>query len=604
MGMQPVIKQREKMMKTTTNKLLSYLFICLIAIPVQGQRTIGMKALPGAEMLFDGSKEMLHEKWTYWEGPRLKAKLPIKWELLDDPLDEGKVMSSNDPAAAGGLYGAADIVSKKKFRDFRLHVEFLIANEGGNSGVYLQNRYEIQVLDGDSTTHGLAAIINETESPYYAYRGLGKWNSYDVQFKAARFKEGKKVSKAQATLYFNGVKVHQNKDINQVWGGPNSGLDGGNEKGKGITDRPGGIKLQAEGHDVLYRNIWIKELELGDEDTDFELIEEKANLYPGENWVKVDKPEDLGYSTAKLKEAEAYANTIHTAATTIIVDGKILYEWGEVKKKYMTHSIRKSFLSALYGNYVENGLINLDQTMADLGINDEPPLSEEELKATLRDCLKARSAIYHPALYESQGMKDLKPERHSMRAGTHWYYNNWDFNASGTLFEKLTGKKIFESIEKEIAEPIGMEDFKAEDGWYVNGEASIHPAYPFRISAHDLARFGWLMLNKGMWKGKQIIPANWVEESTAYHSDAALYGSDGYGYMWWVARDHNKYPHLPNVDIPEGSYSARGAGGHYVMIIPKYNMVIVHRVDTDKPKGRVSTAEAGTLFNLILQARE
>jgi len=98
---------------------------------------------------------------------------------------------------------------------------------------------------------------------------------------------------------------------------------------------------------------------------------------------------------------------------------------------------------------------------------------------------KASSGIYHPALYESARMKELKPERHSQIPGTQWYYNNWDFNAAGTAFEKLTGKKIFEAIEEEIAIPTGMEDFSAEDGWYVSGEESIHPAYPFAITAHD-----------------------------------------------------------------------------------------------------------------------
>ncbi len=71
------------------------------------------------------------------------------------------------------------------------------------------------------------------------------------------------------TVYFNGVKAHKNQVINQVWGGPNSGLDGGNDGGKGITDVPGGLKLQAEGHDVLYRNVWIQELDLKQANTDF-----------------------------------------------------------------------------------------------------------------------------------------------------------------------------------------------------------------------------------------------------------------------------------------------------------------------------------------------
>ncbi len=230
---------------------------------------IGVKAPENAEVIFDGSRQMLDEKWTYWEGPRFSSELPMKWEIVDDPIDEGTVVNSNDPFALGGKYGTADIVTKKKYRDFRLHVEFLVEKEGGNSGVYLQNRYEIQVLDGDTTKHGMGAVINEAMSPYYAYHGIGKWNAYDITFRTARFENGMLSEKALVTVYFNGQKVHTNVKINQVWGGANSGLDGGNDKGKGITDRPGGIKLQAEGHDVLYRNIWIKDLDLIKADTDF-----------------------------------------------------------------------------------------------------------------------------------------------------------------------------------------------------------------------------------------------------------------------------------------------------------------------------------------------
>jgi hypothetical protein len=141
---------------------------------------------------------------------------------------------------------------------------------GGNSGVYLQNRYEIQVLDGDKTKHGMGAVINESDSPYEAYNGVGKWNAYDIVFRAARFKDGKMVEKPMVTMYFNGKKVHENVKISQVWGGPNSGVDGGNDKGKGITDTAQGLKLQNEGHDVRYRNIWIKELDLKEPDTNFE----------------------------------------------------------------------------------------------------------------------------------------------------------------------------------------------------------------------------------------------------------------------------------------------------------------------------------------------
>ena len=255
-------------MKNYQFKSIFLFFICS-NFSVFAQVGVGTKAPQGAETLFDGSRKMLDSKWTYWQGPRLKAKLPIKWQVVNNPTGKGTTMSANDPSGAGGLYGAADIVTKKKFKDFRLHIEFFIPLKGGNSGVYLQNRYEIQVLDGDSTSHGMGAVINETTSPYFAYNGLGKWNAYDIQFRAARFENGILTEKPLVTVYFNGKKVHVNHSISQVWGGPNSGVDGGNDDGKGITDSPQGLKLQAEGHDVRYKNIWIKVEDFKKADTDF-----------------------------------------------------------------------------------------------------------------------------------------------------------------------------------------------------------------------------------------------------------------------------------------------------------------------------------------------
>jgi hypothetical protein len=250
----------------------------LFALPVIAEESkpatpanigIGTKPIEGAEILFDGTQKMLEEKWTYWQGPRFGSSLPIKWPIVEDPMDGGTCMKTNDPAVGHGNFGVADIVTQKAYRDFRLHVEFYIATPGGNSGVYLQNRYEIQIKDGDKTKHGMGAVINESESPYTLYKGVGHWNSYDIIFRAARFKDGKLTEKALVTIYFNGQLAHNNVTINQVWGGANSGVDGGNDGGKGITDTPQGIKLQAEGHDVRYRNIWIKELTLEKPDTSF-----------------------------------------------------------------------------------------------------------------------------------------------------------------------------------------------------------------------------------------------------------------------------------------------------------------------------------------------
>jgi hypothetical protein len=263
-------------MKTTPVQSIAQSILIITFLMFIGSNTstaqtgVGIKPPKKAITLLDGSREMLDEKWVYWEGPRFSTAMPIKWQIVKDPVDKRPAVNTNDTAAAGGKYGAADIVTKQAFSDFRLHVEFLIEHPGGNSGVYLQNRYEIQVLDGDSTAHGMAAVINEAAAPYSVYNGVGKWNAYDIVFRAARFTNGILTEKPIVTVYFNGIKVHSNQRISQVFGGPNSGIDGGNDGGKGITDTPGGIKLQAEGHDVLYRNIWIVPLKLKEADTDRE----------------------------------------------------------------------------------------------------------------------------------------------------------------------------------------------------------------------------------------------------------------------------------------------------------------------------------------------
>src|SRR5204863_4347654 len=114
----------------------------------------------------------------------------------------------------------------------------------------------------------------------------------------------------------------------------------------------------------------------------------------------------------------------------------------------------------------------------------------------------------------------------------------------------------------------------------------------------DMARFGLLFLHDGSWRGRQIVPADWVKESTTSYSEAGPAG--GYGYLWWVAVNGR---HLPGVTLPAGTYSARGAGGHFILVIPAYDTVIVHRVDTDIPGRQVNDEQFGRLVKLILDAR-
>jgi CubicO group peptidase (beta-lactamase class C family) len=327
-------------------------------------------------------------------------------------------------------------------------------------------------------------------------------------------------------------------------------------------------------------------------------------VYPDEVWQKATTPEELGWSSEKLAAARAYSERIGSAAVMIVDDGIVVDAWGDTTRKYQCHSIRKSLLSALIGIHVEEGHIDLSKTLEELGIDDtEPSLTATEKQATIADLIKARSGIYHAALGEANSMKANRPERHSHTPGTFWFYNNWDFNALGTIFEKETGTRIFEEFDRRIAQPLQMEDFEVSDCGYLAGndygapKVSIHPYYRFCMSARDLARFGLLFLREGRWHDQQIIPADWVRESTATHSET---GPDsGYGYMWWNGVQGGL---LPNVRVKEHSFYASGYRGHRVIVLPYRNLVIVHRVDTDSGNVNIGGREIGPLLWLILDA--
>lgn len=319
---------------------------------------------------------------------------------------------------------------------------------------------------------------------------------------------------------------------------------------------------------------------------------------PSADWQRID----TGWDAKILEEAWASAASIQSAAVLVIEGGRIAASWGDIERRYMCHSIRKSFLSALYGIQIEAGRISRGLTLAELGIDDKEGLSGREKAASLVDLLSARSGIYHPSVYESPWMRSIKELRHSHAPGTFWCYNNWDFNVLGTIYEKLIGRSLFEDFRDLIAKPIGMQDFRYDDerkdGEYVGNNETNHPAYPFRMSSRDMARFGLLFLRDGRWGDKQIIPRRWVKESTAPISEAGNAGA--YGYMWWVARAGI---HIPGVILPDGSYSARGAGGHKMIVIPKHDIVLVHRVDTDVKGREVKTHQFAPLIDLVLAAR-
>lgn len=326
-----------------------------------------------------------------------------------------------------------------------------------------------------------------------------------------------------------------------------------------------------------------------------------SDYSPSESWLQYQTPDSAGWSVSDLEQARQFAESIRSGAVMGIYRGHVLFAWGDVQRLFRCHSVRKSLLSGLIGIYVENNTIDLDETIEELGIDDIQPLSQTEKQATVLQLLKARSGIYHPAAKETSSMERERPERGSHLPGEFFWYNNWDFNILGVIFEQKTGRKIFKAFQDHIAQPVGMQDYKLGEQFYQYARSkSKHPAYAFRMSARDLARFGQLYLQNGKWDDKQVIPSDWVRESTSGYSK--VNPGTQYGYMWWVypegELDPEKYPTLNQWD----KFAAIGTGGQLVLVIPEAEFVLVHRGDTDFGSG-VSGPNVWKLAEIVMQSR-
>jgi CubicO group peptidase (beta-lactamase class C family) len=298
-------------------------------------------------------------------------------------------------------------------------------------------------------------------------------------------------------------------------------------------------------------------------------------VYPGKAWMKIEDPGAFGWSPSGIAEFRAQLKRTHAESVVAVYQGRVLFEYGDVAHPMLLASVRKSLLSMMYGNYVANGSIKLDATLADLDIDDVGGLSPKEKQATVRDLLRARSGVYHPAANKGDDSEQA-PRRDSQVHGTYFLYNNWDFNALGTIFEKQTGQNIYDAFQRDYAKPLQMQDFKrSEQVKERRDDLSIHPAYHFHLSARDLARVGWLMLRQGNWDGHQLVPRDWVEDTTRVvtpaldmHPPGLRKGPMGYGYLWWVWDSRwAKGPY-------EGAYTGHGNNGQFITVMPALGLVV------------------------------
>jgi CubicO group peptidase (beta-lactamase class C family) len=261
---------------------------------------------------------------------------------------------------------------------------------------------------------------------------------------------------------------------------------------------------------------------------------------------------------------------VQSAAVIAVYRGHVLAGWGDVARRIPVHSVRKSFVSALYGTALARNEVDLHATLAQLGVDDDTPLTAAEKSATVRDLLGARSGVYLPAAYAPADQDSTRPVRGSHPPGSHWFYNNWDFNVAGVIFERVTGEELYSAFAQRIARPIGMEDYAAGDGLEVlEPSLSRHPAHTFDVSARDMARFGLLYLRGGASAGRQVLPEDWVRSTTELDEPLQPERYDGrtWGYRagWWI------------VPRPGGrsDFCAIGRYGQFVYVSPDHDTVFV-----------------------------
>jgi CubicO group peptidase (beta-lactamase class C family) len=290
-----------------------------------------------------------------------------------------------------------------------------------------------------------------------------------------------------------------------------------------------------------------------------------------------------------------------------IAGGRELWEYGDLKTVSYLASVRKSILAMMYGNYVQSGKIRLNATVAELKIDDVGGLLPEETAATVADLLGARSGVYHAAANSActgcGSTMGEAPVRGSVKPGTYFLYNNWDFNVLGTIFEQQTGLNIYDAFEQEYAKPIGMQDFtRAAQRKTENARASAHPAYHFYLSTRDMARVGLLMLRDGRWMDRQLVPRDWVRRIVTpithlddMHPDDLKKGPFGYGMLWWI------WDGPFNAGPYQGAYTGRGAIGQYITVLPALDLVIAHK--TVQGGGEVSSTQYLELVDGIINAR-
>ncbi len=306
--------------------------------------------------------------------------------------------------------------------------------------------------------------------------------------------------------------------------------------------------------------------------------------FPG--GAPIELPETYPFGGCANSSSELLAST-DTSALLVLQDGALCLEryWltGGREVQWISWSVAKSFVSALVGIALEDGLIKSihdpisDYTPSLMGSVYEGVRIKDVLQMSSgarwnEDYSDSTSDIHRlgAAMAGSQSLAEfvMGMER-ATEPGTFCQYNSADTQALGMLLVAVTGSPIAEYMQQRLCEPLGME---SEGYWLLDSSGMEMVLGGLNLTARDFAKIGQLFLNKGVWAGQQIVPKVWAEASVVADAPHVEMGQvivgghpfpAGYGYQWWV----------PAGD--RGEYSAIGVYNQFVFVDPSRSVVIV-----------------------------
>lgn len=306
------------------------------------------------------------------------------------------------------------------------------------------------------------------------------------------------------------------------------------------------------------------------------------------------------YSFPKDRNDETRAG-VRTDGIVIIRDGYLIYEKYSKQynkdKPHLAWSATKSFVNALYGIVVKEGLVNIDDPLAK---HNKAFAKGEHKKITINHVLQFSSGIVWNEGYESsslksdviamlytRGRKDMSTfvaqSEVGFPPGTRWKYSSGDTNILMGTLKGVVGEQNYPNYPWEkLFDPLGMKNVtweRDQSGTFV-GSSYIY------ATPRDLAKFGYLYLQDGVWENKRIFPKGWVKYTTtvppAFYKavQEGRYKEEPSGAHWWLNAGIAEHGiPVPWPDAPKDVFVAEGHWGQYVFVIPSYNMVIARTGD-------------------------